>query len=486
MPSLRAAASAAAALLLAASSALPASAQAGGRPGVPVYCWQGSSYVNITSQTDDRVCADLYVVSPDKNPTSNYWETRMTIEGLVLQNSTITNIWRFDPVPGAPGSPSPDSVIGQYKIRSWDVLRPQVPFRALSLCGTINFNHWGFSTSRNIISSDGGHICELSCAAPLTDGFGSGCVWGNWSDTDCGCRCNPGFCANPITGQCTVQQGVDTENNRPISCSIGGLLPSGTPIRNADPPLMAAGSGIQLDPEGQPVGPATAEAPKTTSAAAPATTSRAAAATTSRATSAAPAPTSAPASAPPAGSTASEATPPLIVVTTSTPNPEPAPSKGLSAAAIGGMIAGAVAVAAILVGFVLWRRVSANPAAKTISKGRKEEALEEGKPGDAPAPTTAKASSPKASKVAPEAVPALVPVSAATMPRDPASPISPAMSDRGVSPVTYTPLYQVAPAVSPAGADAAAEGVMFDSGEDNLMSGDSLLPSEAEVVGRRE
>lgn len=134
---------AALALLGAAAFALPSSTQEIVN-GKPVYCWQGNAEVNITQQTAEGVCADVWIISPPNNPISEYWETRLTIEGIVLKNDTITNIWRFDPVPGSAAMDT--SVIAQYKLRSWDQLEPEKPFKAVSFCGLINWSHYGFTT----------------------------------------------------------------------------------------------------------------------------------------------------------------------------------------------------------------------------------------------------------------------------------------------------------------------------------------------------
>lgn len=126
-----------AALLLA---ALPmALAQAGGRPGVPVYCWQATSEIKVTSEDARQVCAELWVTSPRGNPISNYWETTVLVEGLELDNNTVTNIWMIDTI-------TPGAALWTYKMRSWDQLRPGVPYRAMSFCGSVTLNNHGFTT----------------------------------------------------------------------------------------------------------------------------------------------------------------------------------------------------------------------------------------------------------------------------------------------------------------------------------------------------
>jgi hypothetical protein len=75
MPSLRAAALGAALLATAASGILAQTARPPAVNTKPVYCWEGNAIFNITSQTAESVCADLYIVSPPNNPISECVDT---------------------------------------------------------------------------------------------------------------------------------------------------------------------------------------------------------------------------------------------------------------------------------------------------------------------------------------------------------------------------------------------------------------------------
>jgi hypothetical protein len=223
---------------------------------------------------------------------------------------------------------------------------------------------------------------------------------------------------------------------------------------------------------------------------APASASRTKAVASSRtvaaaATSAAAAATSSAAPKQTAPPSASQTTPAIIVVTTATATPE-VTSKGLSPAAIGGMIGGACAILAILVGFVVWRRVKSDPAAKTLTT-IKEDQLEEGKKGGNNGSSAAlqrsnSVASPKSAKISPDTTTfssSVVTMSrvAGSPARSPAAAPAPAPAVASVASPMYSPLYEITPN---AGDARRMSGVLM-SGDENLMS-DSLIPSEGTMA----